>query len=175
MAVKESYKIIFSEDCGKNKAGTKITGLTFEQQMDFMMDNFEFKGKFKIESEQPKITTKAAGEIVKKSDKELFEDAKEIFLDSLTASEIGALRDNKKRICHNEQIGFYLRLVSSKPETDEIHISIENIRGKEKRNVYQSLKAILLANYEGKIFYQNNLFEDSDIKDMIEDLFKGRC
>lgn len=178
---KETYKIIFSEDFGTHKAGTQISGQTFEQQMDFMMDNFDNKGKFKIEPEQ-KITTAAAKDIVKKSDTEKYEDEKEKFLDSLTAGELSSIREGKKKICHNMQVGFYLRLLSSKPEANETHISLYQMREKETRSIYKAMKAYLMGNtptswsqISGRIVSDSNLFTEEDLREMVEDLFKGRC
>lgn len=180
---KETYKIIFLEDSNLGKSGEVKIGLTFDQQVDFLMENLDAKkaGIFRIESEhKPKPIEDS--NVVKKSDTEKYNDALALFYDSLNAVEMISIRDGKKKIAHNEQVGFYLKLIASgQGKSVESHVSVEGIREIEKRKIYKAMKSYLLGAWEksscllgSKFYFDNGMFNDGDLVEMVNELFKGK-
>lgn len=176
---KDTYKIIFLEDSSIGKCGEMRTGLSFDEQAEFMMEHLAEKkaGIYKIESEAKVVKVVVTG-IPKKTDKEAYEEGLKDFYDGLTPQQMLSITENKKKISHNQKFGFFLSLVSANQgNNDEIHISVQGIRDLEKRNVYQSMKNILLGGgvVSARFYYSNDMFTEKDLREMIDELFKGKC
>lgn len=183
---KDTYKIIFLKDSELGKAGTEKTGISFDQQMEYMMENFiEGKtGVFKIEPEKKILAesryigsgsgSSAPGLGVKKTDSERYNEDLKNFYEDLPAIDVMAIKENRRKIVHSETAGFYLRDIKAIGDEKEIAISIVHIREKEKREIHTIMKRILMGSINGIAYYDNNLFDHEDLEEMIKELFKGK-
>lgn len=181
------YKIKFLIDSSLGKAGTEKI-VSFEDYSDFIMENLKAKkmGFFKVEEE---IKTAQAAPKVKKSDTEDYQDALEEYYETLPAWEILSIKQGTRIISHSQTMGFYLRDAKSAGNVlgsaaapggigtkgGEINISISHIREKHRREIFEGMKKILMASISGQFYFDNDLFDQEDLKEMVNELFKGKA
>lgn len=127
-----------------------ITGLTFDQVLEYKINNIENKNNFDIVEQ---VDTK---KVSKKQDEE-----KEIFLSTLTDIQKSDIKSGRRKLKYSEENKFwYLQLVSD----DEIHVThsiVKSNRNSEiKKTILDSIKT-----------FKEYIWEDILYSDVTEEEF----
>ena len=150
----------------KFKEGSKkldMLNITMEKAIDYRMENAdEFaNGDATFEAIEPK----AKEIVVKKDDIAEYNEAKQKYFDELSAIDIQLIKSGKKKVCHNQGTGFYLREV--KGESNEtFNISLSQVENARKKDMKEYLITILIAESRGKVMEWDSLEVEYYIKEI---------
>lgn len=162
MAKETTYRIVFASGVAP------MENLTFEQMTDYKDNNWDdfAAKKFTIEKIEPK-SSKGDGQVVRKDDEQAYNEAKNEFIENLSAADRHSVFTQKnKKICHNAKDGFYLRTVKSEAEAYNISLSLLEIQ--RKRENVADLKNQLMQSFPGKMMHLHR----DEVIELINEIFE---